>query len=912
MIKKILSVLLILTLIISLFAGIDFTLPTASAVQVIKSGDYECTVNDNNEITIKNYLGNDREVSIPSEIDGMPVREIGDYSFNGFLRPTEDGQLFENHPNEKNNKKIRRIYVPSTVRTIRENAFGNMSRLNEVVLVNGLETIEPYAFSNCPKLENISLPDSLVNFNLIAFDGTAIEEIVLGPNVRMPVLTDGKGTIVRKITCNADSVYFTDVYFEGTTAIDEIVINGRFTGGYINRKASINKVICNGEVTCDAVFDMKKAGFGYFSDAGGNNVVFKKDKTGADATYNSEGFRYYLNPNNEAVISRYIGGESNVTVPSYLDGHKVTAIAPIAFACTKDSGIVADDRYITKNQLVSISLPDTVEVIGKYAFARNLSLTEINIPPKVKTIPTECFSECWSLKEIVLPESVTEIGYLAFRSCMELEIIEMQGVEKVGDEAFYYCPKLSYTGYSEKLREIGKSAFSGINITGTLDLSSVTKIGAGAFSRTKITKVILNDNTEKLERAVFYDCELLADINYPSKLVSIGESCFSGSGINKADFNEGLKEIGACAFNNCKELYILELPESIEKIGNFAFDETLLSIAVIPENLKIIGYRAFGYCKELEILYFNAKNCKVDFYDEADEELDYDDLGNASPFIGCRLKEIHLGEGVASISGKSAPYGTFENCSSLESIIIPDTVSEIGSAAFKNCSSLETAVVPGSVTEIADDAFDGCDNLTIVCFENSYVYTYAVEKNIKVSTFVIAPIPNQTYTGSEIKPEVSVTFSGNPLHKNIDFGVSYANNINAGEADVTVKGKGDYKSFSNKVKFTIVSKSITSASIAPIPDQAYTGSAVVPKLIITDGSNLLCENSDYTASYSNNKNVGTATVKITGIGNYSRSISAEFRIVNMNGTESFFSRLLFEIKLFFAKISAFFTDIFSF
>ena len=140
MIKKILSVIFVLTMIISVFAGLDFTLPTASAVQIIKSGDYEYTVNDNNEITIKNYLGNDREVSIPSEINGMPVTEIGEYSFNGFKRYAENNSGFENHPNEWNNKRIRRISVPSTVRKICNNAFGNMDRLSEVVLVEGLET----------------------------------------------------------------------------------------------------------------------------------------------------------------------------------------------------------------------------------------------------------------------------------------------------------------------------------------------------------------------------------------------------------------------------------------------------------------------------------------------------------------------------------------------------------------------------------------------------------------------------------------------------------------------------------------------------------------------------------------------------------------------------------------------------
>ncbi len=865
MVKKMISLFLTAVMFISFFAGLNFALPTASAIQIYQSGDYEYTVNHKNEIKIRSYRGNDRQVVIPSEIDGKPVTEIGEYSFNGIERHQDDGISFENHPNAWYNKRIKKITVPSTVTTIGEKAFGYMNNLNEVILGEGLKTIEPYAFVDCPKLEKIKLPDSLVDFTLLAFEGTAIEEIV---------------------------------------------INGDLHDGFSNRKATINRVICNGNVNYSAVLSMISSGFEFICDENGNNVVFTKDDSESRTTYDSDGFRYYINEKSEAVITRYIGGESDVVVPSTLGGYMVTAIAPLAFSCMKSGGIFADDRYIADNQLVSVFLPDTVKIIGKFAFAQNLSLEEINIPSGIKMIPTECFFECESLKEIVLPETVTEIGDMAFKWCEKLEKIEMQGVEKIGIYAFNLCKALSHIGYSDKLKEVGAGSFYSCNLTGTLNLSSVIKIGSNAFDSTKITKVILNDNLEKLEYGVFQSCTLLEEINFPSKLISIGECCFRMSGINKAVFNEGLKEIGALAFDMCKELYIMELPESIEKIGNYAFENTLLEIVTVPENLKIIGYRAFGYCKELEILYFNAKNCKVNFEQGYMDESD--DSGNAPPFLGCNLKEIYFGEGVTSIGGYSAPFGTFENCSALESVMIPDTVYQIGTAAFKNCSSLETAVIPGSVTQIADDAFEGCDNLTILCFENSYVHSYAQANGIKVSTFVVAPIPNQTYTGYEIKPEVSVSFSGDSLHKNIDFGVSYANNINAGEADVTVKGKGDYKNFSNKVKFTIVTKNISSATIAEITDQPYTGSTITPELIVTDGTKLLCENKDYIVVYSNNRREGTATVKVSGIGNYSGSLSTEFQIVNMGGTQSFFTRLFSEIRFFFAKIVAFFTDIFSF
>lgn len=914
--RKIISCILALTLIISAFAGLDMSGVIAKASGTYEWGDYEYVVTYKNEITIKNYTGNDGEVKIPSHIDGMPVTEIGDYSFNGQLRKNADGSGFENHPNKRNNKRIRKAVIPSTVNTIGENAFSNIDRLKEVVFGEGLETIEPFAFAYCPKLEKIRLPDSLVNFSLLAFEQTAIEEIVLGSNVTHLELRDNEGSGVKRIICNAKEVVIGEIVLNGSSVLEEIICNGDVAGGHNYFRAdTLKRIVCKGGTTYTAVLGMLSKGFEFCSDANGDNAVFSKLESDVKETFEADGYSYYLNEKSEAVISRYIGGESNIVVPAALGGHRVTAIAPLAFSSLRCSGLSfsqGNDWCIDIGQIISVTLPETVKTIGDFAFAHNVSLEKINIPAEVEKISKQCFYECKALENIVLPESVIELETGAFERCESLESIKMNNVETVGERAFYYCESLADIGYSEKLEEIGRGAFASCNLTGTLDLSTVKKIGADAFSNTDVKKVILNDNLERLEYGTFQSCRLLEEINFPSKLVSIGESCFRGAGISEAVFGENLREIGALAFDGCKSLCIMELPESIEIIGNFAFDETLIELLIIPENLSVIGYRAFGNCQKLETLYFNAKNCRVVRYmAEGTEDLDLENLKEASPFYGCNIKKIFLGEGITSIGSQSALYGTFEDCSAIKSVIIPDTVTEIGAAAFKNCSSLETAVISDSVTQIADDAFDGCDNLTIFCFENSFVHTYAQAQGIRVSTFVVAPIPNQIYTGHAITPEVFVSFMGAPLDNRVDFSVSYANNVNAGEADVTVKGRGNYKNFSNKVKFTIVTKNISSATIAPIANQAYTGSAVTPKLTVTDGSKLLREGRDYIASFSDNKKEGTATVKITGKGNYSGSLPAEFQIVKMSGTQSFFSKMISAISSFFIRIGAFFAGIFN-
>ena len=116
--------------------------------------------------------------------------------------------------------------------------------------------------------------------------------------------------------------------------------------------------------------------------------------------------------------------------------------------------------------------------------------------------------------------------------------------------------------------------------------------------------------------------------------------------------------------------------------------------------------------------------------------------------------------------------------------------------------------------------------------------------------------------------------------------------------------------FASRANFTIVTRNIASASVAEILAQDYTGSAVTPLITVTDSGKTLKEGTDYTVTYSNNTNEGTATVKITGKGNYSGSATAEFEIRNLSQSEGFFNRVLSAVNSLFARFKAFFVGLF--
>jgi hypothetical protein len=140
----------------------------------------------------------------------------------------------------------------------------------------------------------------------------------------------------------------------------------------------------------------------------------------------------------------------------------------------------------------------------------------------------------------------------------------------------------------------------------------------------------------------------------------------------------------------------------------------------------------------------------------------------------------------------------------------------------------------------------------------------------------IQDIPPQTYTGDSIKPVIVSHWSAIVI-PNIHYTVTYNNNVNAGTATFTVTDKGNNNMVASKT-FTIAAKQIAGDSIE-VPSRPYTGDAFEPPVTVKDGSRTLIPDTDYTvAGYSNNVDVGVATVTVTGMGNYTGTVNKNFYI----------------------------------
>lgn len=335
---------------------------------------------------------------------------------------------------------------------------------------------------------------------------------------------------------------------------------------------------------------------------------------------------------------------------------KGTMAANSAFEIPDDISLIADYCFWNQQNLVSITIPQHVKVVGYKAFS-NLYRA---------TLDTEAvgdgFSECRWLKILELGPHVKRINNSAFKNCMALESVQTGGnVEQIGSYAFHY------TAWKTNLKKQAKGLYYFDHVAWqyfgempedyTVKLEDgVTQIAPNAFAFfNNLTHVILNDGLKYIGNHAFMDCTDLHEITLPSSLVAIEREAFTcpmeihvnslaqwnavnkracmsqyqlfvgGQPVASGSLPEGcskvndyafsgcesiqdmslpgsIKVIGADAFSNCRNLVSLTLPDGVEEIGSFALCNTGLSTLIIPQSVKLIGERPLYGCPNLTSL----------------------------------------------------------------------------------------------------------------------------------------------------------------------------------------------------------------------------------------------------------------------------------------------------------------------
>ena len=235
------------------------------------------------------------------------------------------------------------------------------------------------------------------------------------------------------------------------------------------------------------------------------------------------------------------------------------------------------------------------------------------------------------------------------------------------------------------------------------------------------------------------------------------------------------------------------------------------------------------------------------------------------------------------------PYGKKAdlNCSSSVTIVAGQS-KNIGASSstsgavltYKSTTpSICTVDKNGNVTALKT----GTGYVTVTASANGY---NSVSKDVKIvvskkslnNGLLTLSETSYVYDGTYKKPAATVTFGGKVLQEGKDYTISYRNNLNVGVTTVIATGMGDYTGYTSK-NFTITKRAMAGGTVSVASSVSFTGSNITPSVTVKVAGRTLTNGTDYTVSYSNNKNVGTSNVYVYGKGNYSGSLSAKFDIV---------------------------------
>ena len=518
-----------------------------------------------------------------------------------------------------------------------------------------------------------------------------------------------------------------------------------------------------------------------------------------------------------------------------------------------EEGITGINDRLTRmfKNAISVTLPSSLESIGENNFSNFTKLETVTIPDnsKLKYIYTRAFERCTSLKSINLP----------------------QGLESIYSRAFYTCSNLTNLKLPSTLTRIDELAFSNgprfKNNELTVPKGVTTIKSRSIYNINDLKTINVENGVTKIEKYAFADNDSLKNVYLPASITSIDVLACKSYNYEK---------YSAC------DIYIDKYKDSIPCYSNWGTDGTIYwktrDFKNTTDNTVVISDVADQtYTGSLIAPNITVSCNDVELVKNTDYTVSYSNNKN-------------VGTATISITGIGDYTGTITKNFNIVARDISDTT--IGSIPNQTYTGNSISALPvityngATLTKGTDYTLTYSNNVNVGTgtvtitgkgnFKGTTSKTFSISARAMSDTSV-ANVSSQTYTGNGISPLPTITYNNKTLKKDTDYTLSYSNNINAGTATITITGKGNFTGTTSKT-FSISARAMSDTSVANISSQTYTGNVISPLPTITYNNKTLKKDTDYTLSYSDNINVGTATITIIGKGNFAGTTSKTFSI----------------------------------
>ena len=671
------------------------------------------------------WEGSNEEIEIPDGTVGIAAGALNSY----FI------------PNDVNIKKIK---IPNSVLYIGPFSFGGNSSLTDITLPENISTIEIGTFYGCTSLEKINIPSSVKKLSQLAFGKcTALIEITLPEKLEI-IETD---TIIT----------FWDLS-------DHYRFNGcKITVSPFTFSKNLKKINFN----CTTIKD-----------------EWKLFTTKGELYYKDENI--WEEPANGSPIDEVCYTVETITINKN----------------TKTVSMNLQERFPELKRVIIDSIISWCEIDFKYNSPTDIStdlyyddadnnqyleldLTSSNI---TKINPRN-FKNCKSLTKIILSDGII-IGEGAFEGCTGLETLRLaEGLKKISikEGAFERCDNLINV-YSNKSTWLGlefnsesENFLSYLNIENLIfdeskvledlvinDSDNITKINDYLFTGyKKLKSVTLSNNIKEIGRLAFYNCSLQSIHSSRNTWLNLDFNDSSENPLSYCDDislyldsnilvdltindSDNITKINDYLLTGYKKLKSVTLSNNIETIGNGAFSETgISSLKIKGSTLKLIGKDAFFNCSELKTIDIYDENLwfLIKFANKYSNPIS----GNNSCSLninGTKLQSITVPNSITELQNyifynysslssitlhdniTNVGISAFEGCTGLTSIILPSKISKINAFTFKNCGNLKTIKINGDkIYELKMGAFEGCSSLTEISGLNEFIDDVLIIEN---------------------------------------------------------------------------------------------------------------------------------------------------------------------------------------
>lgn len=670
--------------------------------------------NEFNESTLFGYIFTTNTITdntdiVPSSLESVTITSDYDIIDKAFI----------------NCSNLTTVNLPTTVKNIGVESFRNCKELVNFPVPTSLENIGASAFEQCEKLKQFALPASVTELSESVFSSckaleeldityvTYIGKLALFNCENLAVVISGDNPNYEVV----DSVLYSkgqeqlirypaklkNKTFEVPAAV-KVICEGAFQKCKSLKEIVINETVeeieLNAFVSCEKLENITLPFIGNLPETAENrNSQFKSIFGG-------------LYPENLFVT--ITGGTvvdndafSNVAFVYHVSlGPNFTEIGLSAFEnCSILSSIEFDSSSaITK--------------IGSRAFSKCSQLGSLSIPSTVVEIGDFAFADCDQVTSVSFPKGLDKLGVGAFKNWSSLTTVNIDEdnenyqvkdnavLSKDGKTLLFYIAGSEAKEYtvSSEVQEIYSYAFSGAHSLENVVISdSVTSLSEGLFYNcSSLVTVALPTSAEVIPYSMFENCYSLTTVSNSDGVVVIEGRAFKGCALlTTAPISSKTTEIGENAFEGCAAIKEVVIPSAITEIKKASFkDCTNLEIVTFNDEITVIGDSAFYNCGKLGKYVLPAKLEIIGQYAFANT------CTNRTLF-GDKTKLDESGNPVLDENGKEVK----ELC--IVTLIIPETVTEIGFRAFYTSLFIDEVYVPATVKVIGDGGLDISANTSI-------------------------------------------------------------------------------------------------------------------------------------------------------------------------------------------------------